>query len=448
MMNAKTWTRSFAWIAASAATIGVAGCVSDGSDLPPMPTVGATELPDAALHKTVPADTRAPDAGRRATDAPSAGDDAAIPQGDATAAPRDAARPSGDAASPVAAAIKFHPGHYIELDSGSGCGKLPCYQSVIASLAGQPGIVGVFLIQPWSQFEGNEGDYSAGFALIDALLSAASAAHLQLMIGVQGKVFGTYHPSSGSYGELPPYFDTLVCADGPPGYISATANGVSGSLLETPKNYDPCVTTHRIAMVTAYGARYDANPNFEMWADEDETANGLYTSSSQYDGDVTQDIAWAIAARAAFPTTQLRLTTNFFDTAQQFTNLFSGIAPYGIGVGGPDVSLDLPGSPPFPGTDAIVFNGWEDGTDWRNVLPRLAEVQWGDSAESGGVTQAQLYAEEYTGTSISGGSTTPNYFIWGASQQNPSWTLSSTVSFIASINGKVNRTCPSAIKCN
>jgi hypothetical protein len=315
-------------------------------------------------------------------------------------------------------------------------------------LKGKQGVAGVFLIQPWSQFEGNEGDYSAGFALVDALLTAAKAADLQLMMGVQGKVFGTYHPGSGSYGELPSYFDGLVCADGPPGYLAATANGVSGSLLETPKNYDPCVTAHRVAMVTAYGARYDDNPTFEMWADEDETANGLYTSSSQYDGDVTQDIVWAAAARAAFPHTQLRLTTNFFDKAQQFTSLFAGIEPYGIGVGGPDVSLDIAGSPPYAGTDAIVFNGWEAGKDWRNILPRVAEVQWGDSSIGGGVTQAQLYAEEYTGTTISGGSTTPNYFIWGASQENPAWTLASTTSFIASVNGKVNTACPSSIACD
>jgi hypothetical protein len=361
--------------------------------------------------------------------------DAGVPRGDA---------PREDASS----GLKYHPGHYVELDPGSGCGKLSCYQSVIASLAGKPGIVGAFLIQPWSQLEGNEGDYSAGFALVDALLAAAKAADLQLMIGVQGKVFGTYYPNAGSYGELPPYFDSVVCADGPPGYLSATSNGASGSLLVTPKNYDPCVTMRRIAMVRAYGSRYDADPNFEMWNDDDETANGLYASPGQYDGDVAQDIAWAAAARAAFPHTQLRLTTNFFDTAEQFTNLFTGIEPYGIAVGGPDVSLDLPGSPPFPGTDAIVFNGWEDGKDWRNVLPRIAEVQWGDSAASGGVTQAQLYDEEYTGTTISGGSVNPNYFVWGAAQENPAWTLASTVSFVASIGGKVNTKCPSTTVCN
>ncbi len=423
----------------------MAGCSSNDSVTPQTPVSDTAPPMKAEAHDAASTPTPTPtppprDAGAPQTDARASGDAAPI------LLEPDAGTTDADAAT--SATVKFHPGHYIELDPGSGCGQLSCYQSVIASLKGKPGVAGVFLIQPWSHFEGDEGDYSAGFALVDALLTAAKAADLQLMMGVQGKVFGTYHPNAGSYGELPSYFDSLVCADGSPGYLAATAHSESGSLLETPKYYDPCVTARRVAMAQAYGARYDDDPTFELWSDGDETANGLYTSSRQFDGDVTQDIVWAQAARAAFPHTELRLSTNFFDTAEQFSNLFAGIEPYGIGVGGPDVSLDLPGSPPFPGTDAIVFNGWEAGKDWRNILPRVAEVQWPDSSMGRGVTQAQLYAEEYTGTTISGGSTMPNYFIWGAAQENPAWTLASTISFIASVNGKVNSVCPSSIACD
>lgn len=350
----------------------------------------------------------------------------------------------------VTGAIKFHPGHYIELDPGSGCGTVACYVSTMATLKGSS-VVGVFLIQPWANLEFAEGVYTGGvgsgmgFDLVDQLLVAAKADGLQLMIGETAKAYGTWRANAGSYGVLPPYFTTTKDSTGvAPLYIDAQTGAVSGSLVVSAKLYDPVVTQRKIALAQAYGGRYDSNPNFEMWHDEDETANGLFTSSSQYDALNVQLIAWAKAARAAFPTSGLRATTNFEDTAAQFSTLFAGLAPSAVAVGGPDVWLNLPGTPPFAGTDAIVFNGYLGGKDWRGILARVAEVQWGDSQAKGLVTQAQVYAEEFTGTLISGGSVMPNYFIWGASQENPAWTLASTLAYIKSINGVVNTTRPSS----
>lgn len=353
---------------------------------------------------------------------------------------------------PVASsgAIKFHPGYYFELDPGSGCGNLTCYISTMASLKGKPGVVGVFLIVPWSGLEGNKGDYSAGFSLVDALIVAAKADNLQLMIGVQGKVFGDYSANAHSYGELPAYFDTTPDSTGAaPLYLSATANGVSGMLVVSPKNYDPVVTARRIALVQAYGARYDGNPNFEMWSDEDETSNGLYTSSAQYDGNVAQDIVWAAAARAAFPTSGLRLCTNFMDTAQQFTDLFSGIQQYAIAVGGPDVKVNLPaGTTPsyanaFVSTDTIVFNGFVGGHDWRNTLAFVAENQYGDiPAQDDPSYLTTLYSELFSGALGSGGSVMPNYWLIDQNQ-GPGWSVAAVAAWMGAA-GSVNTTRPSS----
>jgi hypothetical protein len=350
--------------------------------------------------------------------------------------------------------IKFHPGYYLELDENA---SLAANVATVASLKGAPGMKGVFLIVPWSNLELAEGVYTGGtgsglgFDLVDQLLAAAKAANLQLMIGVQGKVFGDYRPNADSYGELPPYFDTTPDSTGvAPLYLSATANGVSGSLLETPKNYDPVVTTRRIALVQAYGSRYDSNPNFEMWNDEDETANGLYTNSGQYDGDVTQDIIWAAAARKAFPTSGLRLTTNFVDTSQQFNTLFNGIIPYGIAVGGPDVMVNNAGGTPpsysndFAGTDSIVFNGFIGGVDYRGVLPFVAETQWGDIPAADGPSYlTTLYAELFTGALGSGGSLMPNYWLIDEVNQGPGWSPASVAAWVGNA-GSLNTTAPSS----
>ena len=350
--------------------------------------------------------------------------------------------------------IKFHPGYYLELDENA---NLTANIATVASLKGATGVKGVFLIVPWSGLELAKGVYTGGagsglgFDLVDQLLAAAKSANLQLMIGVQGKVFGNYRANAGSYGELPPYFDTTPDSNGAaPLYLSASANGVDGMLLETPKNYDPVVTARRIALVQAYGARYDSDPNFEMWNDEDETANGLYTTSGQYDGDVTQDIIWAAAARKAFPTSGLRLTTNFMDTAQQFNTLFNGVIPYGIAVGGPDVKVDLPeGSAPsysddFAGTDTIVFNGFLGGVDYRGVLPFVAETQWGDTPATEGPSYlTTLYQELFSGGLGSGGSLMPNYWLIDEVNQGPGWDPTSIAAWMGGA-GSLNTARPSS----
>jgi hypothetical protein len=348
--------------------------------------------------------------------------------------------------------IKFHPGYYIELDENASAAA---NVGTVASLKGAPGVKGVFLIVLWSNLEFAEGVYTGGpgsgqgFDLVDQLLGAATAANLQLMIGVQGKVFGT-GPFTGSDGALPPYFDTAKDSTGVAPLYLSSQTGVVGSLLVSPKNYDPVVTARRIALVQAYGARYDSDPHFEMWSDEDETANGLYTSSAQYDGNVTQDIIWAAAARKAFPTSGLRLTTNFVDTAQQFNTLFNGIIPYGIAVGGPDVNVDLPeGTAPaysnaFPGTDSIVFNGFLGGMDYRGVLPFVAETQWGDIPVAYGPSYlTTLYTELFSGALGSGGSLMPNYWLIDAVNQGPGWSPTAVAEWMGAA-GPLNTTRPSS----
>jgi hypothetical protein len=350
-------------------------------------------------------------------------------------------------------AIKFHPGHYIELDPGSGGGGLTGWLATIASLKGATGVKGVVLIRSWSNLEFAENVYTRGsgssargFAMIDQLLAACHDAGLQFMLGYEDRSFGaaqTYTQPT-SFGALPTYFDTLKTASGSPGYVNApSGKTLTGSLVMTAKITDPAVTARAIALVQAYGARYDSNPNFEMFRTP-ETANASFRSSSQFDAYVAQLQAWMAAARAAFPHTGLSISANFMDTPAQFTNLFATARSYAIGIGGPDVKMDLPGNPAYPGTSNLVFNGYEGGTDYRGVLPWVSEVQTPD--ESGVATPSQLYNEMMTGSPATGGSMNPNYIIWSfdAGWMGPNaFTNSQILAFIASVNGAANSKQPS-----
>jgi hypothetical protein len=352
--------------------------------------------------------------------------------------------------------IKFNPGQYIELDPGSGGGGLTGWLTTIASLKGASGVKGVMLIQSWADLEFAENVYTQGsganaegFAMIDQLLSACKAAGLQFMLGVEDRSFGAAHTlsSPSSFGRLPPYFDTLNTATGAPGYIDAPSGTTwSGSLQMVAKLWDPAVMNRYIALTRAYGGRYDANPNFEMWSTS-ETAIGAPVGEGgfSYDAYVAQLRAWMPAARAAFPTTALRISGNFLDNVGQFASLFSTALPNAIGVGGPDVKLDLPGNPVFPGTSNLIFNGYEGGTDYRGALPWIAEVQTPD--ESGSASPLELYNEMMTGSLESGGSMSPNYFVWSfdAGYVGPNaFTNAQILSFVASVHGAVNTKTPSS----
>jgi hypothetical protein len=352
--------------------------------------------------------------------------------------------------------IKFHPGMYIEIDPGT---PLSQNLGIIASLKGSQGVVGVMLIQSWSNLEFAENVYTGGsgsgqgFDMVDQILAACRSANLQFILGYEDRAFGGNTPSNGSVGSegvLPQYFDTLE--NGQPGYLDAppgtTFNGEGLQMIADVTN--PAVTAREIALVSAYGHRYDSNPNFEMFRTP-ETANSAFGNQGQYDQYVQQLIQWMAAARAAFPTTGISISTNFLDSAGELQTLFNAGETYAIGFGGPDVTIGV-GSNPFPGTDTIVFNGYMgsggigQGTiDYRNKLMRVAEAQTPDESGTRGSMQ-QFYDQQMTGTLASGGSLQPNYYVWSfdAGYMGPNaFTNNGILAFIASVNGATNTTRPS-----
>src|ERR1700733_10974767 len=289
--------------------------------------------------------------------------------------------------------------------------------------------------------------------MVYQILAACRSANLQFILGYEDRAFGGNTPSNGSVGSegvLPQYFDTLE--DGQPGYLDAppgtTFNGEGLQMIADVTN--PQVTAREIALVSAYGHRYDSNANFEMFRTP-ETANASFGSQGQYDQYVQQLIQWMAAARAAFPTSGISISSNFLDSAAELQTLYNAGENYAIGFGGPDVFEGL-GSNPFPGTDMIVFNGYmgpggpgEGAIDYRGKLMRVAEAQTPDESGLRGSMQ-QFYDEQMTGSLASGGSLKPNYYVWsfGAGYMGPdAFSNDGILAFIASVNGVTNTTRPS-----
>ena len=388
-----------------------------------------------------------------------------------------AASAAATAAMPVAPSngnsIKFHPGWYLELDPNHN--TITTWSNTIASYKGTPNLKGFYLIRPWIWFEPSmnvytdgSGDSAQGFAALDQLLSVSKANGFQFIVGLDGKAFGKIRPGAGSYGVLPPYFDTLAAADGPPGYLSASTRA-SGDLLLTIKAYDPAITARYNVLIQAYGQRYDSNPTLEMFRDSTESANGLF-SPRQYAQMPAQYIAWAANARKYFPTTGISLTINFMNTAAQIAQIYEGVMPYAVFIGGPDTfakginNAYTPGSGKYNGISNIVFNGYIDangnssGTDYRGRLGWVTETETPEEiypGGSGGLAYQgpqNVYNEMFgiadsisPGTVASGGNMQPQYFIFSlnAAWQDKGWADSDIKEFIAA-GHPVNATRPSS----
>ncbi len=350
--------------------------------------------------------------------------------------------------------IKFHPGMYIELDPGSGGGGLEGWLNTIDSLKGAAGVTGVMLIQQWSSLEfGNSlasatytqgaGSSAQGFAAIDQILQHCQAANLYFILGYEDRFFGgnVAGPNS-NYNPGPGYLATLE--NGASGFLVAPQGSTwSGALQSIADVNNSSVWNREIALGQAYLARYDSNAWFEMWRTP-ETANGYFSQSGgsgAYEAYVQQYKLWMPAMRAAGPHTGVSISANFLVDPAQLSELFQAAAQSAIGVGGPDVKLDMGN---FAGTSNIVYNGFEAGQDWRGTIPWISEVQTPD--ESGNASIEQLYNEAMNGSLSTGGSVRPNYMVWSfdAGWTGPNaFTNNQILTFIASVNGVTNTTRPS-----
>jgi hypothetical protein len=198
-----------------------------------------------------------------------------------------------------------------------------------------------------------------------------------------------------------------------------------------------------IDQMQAYGTRFNSDPYFEMVTlGETSMAVGQGVDGFSQVNLLAQIKRLYTASRAVWPNTSLRLAANYVGTDAQTADLIAFCAALRCAVGGPDV---------IPSEDIQanrVFSGGGGGTDYRGILPFVAEIQ---SPELGGHegtwTPAELYYHSMNGSASAGiNATRPQYFVWlknnwsgGPAQQ---W-ATGILPFIRSISGAVGSTaCP------
>jgi hypothetical protein len=346
------------------------------------------------------------------------------------------------------AGIKWHPGHYVWLDPHS---TQAAKFAAIDALSSETTVQGIELELNWATLEGSKpGDYSAGFATIDAFLAKLGSLKVpkRLILGVGERSFGT-PPAAGTScedagdGLLPSYLASYTG-----GGCAVALPGAAGSLSVTARFWDADVMDRLIALSQAYAQRYDGNPLFEMFIGNGETSVAAPPGSNFTNVAYTVQLKrWFDASEKAWPHTQLRLVANFGGNDAQMLDLIKyATANGGVIVGGPDPELPLPDIT-RPVQANQIFRGEKGGSDLRGIVPWLGEVQSMGLGTKYTLLPSDIFTYESNTMHASYMVWMRNTWLGGAAQMWPSGILP----FIQSIHGKVNGAdCPSSYKqgCN
>lgn len=244
----------------------------------------------------------------------------------------------------------------------------------------------------WRRLEETRGDYSAGFAWFDTLVALCAARGMRVSLQLVYTSFG-----GTSARHLPPYLATEPGGNGGWWTKSPAGSGVQAKIGLT------AISDRVIALIEAYGARYNGNPWVEMFQchetsmapGPDETKAGM---GAQY-------VRWNTAMRAAWPNTLTSAHVNFTNSQSYESTFMADCYAKGMAIGGPDVypqTAGIHGAPIKARTwadETYIGNVWNGsawvsgGVDYRGKLPRMSHfadpIHGRDNV--GCYTTAQLY---------------------------------------------------------
>lgn len=334
--------------------------------------------------------------------------------------------------------IRFTPGHYKAIDTGSGGGGLAGWVNQVTAISGEPTLAGVQFAADWSDIETNtRGVYD--WTILDQIVNAASGIGKKVMLIVKFQYFGT-SPTSPN-GRFPTYLATVQ--SGSPGYTvwdGVNPASPAGNLILVANLWNAATMAAYTQLGQAIANRYKNNPAVEMFGIGETSIAILPGSGYSTSSWITQLKGWMTAMRTAWPNTAVRVETNYLDTDAQMQDLIAHAYQNLIACGGPDNYSRTYQSNP-------IFTGFTGGIDYRNRIPWVSESQYPASSSGGpSATSSQIYQHNVSGALSAGGSTQPQYFVWfnntftnsGAYHTFPAETLP----FIRSINGACNTTNP------
>ena len=330
------------------------------------------------------------------------------------------------AAAPAthAQGVKWHPGHYLKMNSGAA--QAEDFRH-IDEISREPAIKGVQVRIWWYELERSKNVYD--FSKIDAYLRKLKSLPTakRLVVRIMDRKFQT----TSRTGIIPNYLMSDPIYKG--GLVIQRTNspGYVARLWEAP------VMDRLIALYAALGSRYDGESYLEGFITEETTLSlgdkrGWPAGYSQ-EALLKQYLRFVASVRQTMPHTNLFIGTNFLGNDAQMGTLLQSMFEASLGASGPNVM-------PTHITQAQrVWTGLT-GADYRGAMaigPSIEPNELGGS--HGDNTPKQIYDFAYKTLQV-------NYLFWPYNTWigSPAQKWSTGILPFLRTNPPVRTTCPLA----
>ena len=311
---------------------------------------------------------------------------------------------------------KWHPGHYMLVWQNSGIKK-------INKILNEPNFKGAIFWHSWRELESSKGVYN--FSVITNELRASEAHDKRFALQLLDKTFGSkYAPCVPDYMLKEPVYQ---------GGQSLRKNGYGEVIDCVPKRWIPAVQDRLIALYTALGKRFDAEPYFEAIQNTENVISPRPDMRGYSVAAHTEQLKRGLTALVkAFPHTQVFQKVNW--QRSEVAALVAHARTIGAGIGGPDIM-------PTHQTDAYPHYRANYGK-----MPLAMDGQPGGVAKylrSGEVDFDDIF--RFVATHPDGLRT--NYVFWAPSE-NTFWSFERKVKPVVNkYKGYINKACPLSITC-
>lgn len=286
----------------------------------------------------------------------------------------------------TSAAIKWHPGYYVQQRSATQSVRYTAWNSV----ASNANVKGAAWSPHWGDYETSQGSYN--FSALTAELNYLKALAAPKRMIIRMDTFGGYGRSIAgavSAKVFPSYTNTAGC-------IFLGYGG--GQDVPQYKWWRSDCMDYYIAFIQAMGAVFDSDPYFEgiILLRESGAQNGsVSTSITEYSASAydTQLRRLYVAAKAAFPHTNVLNAINYLSPGFSETGMIPHIAymrSIGVGFVDPDTCADC-----GIWGDKVVRGVTSGSTDYRGIMPiwmsaEVSEMGADSVGPDGGYTATQL----------------------------------------------------------
>ena len=259
-------------------------------------------------------------------------------------------------ASAAAQGIKWHPGHYVMFSTDDSTSQI---LRNIEEIGAETSIKGVQVRIRWYDLETAKGLYD--FSAIDAYLAKlrAQPTRKQLVVRIIDRDFN----ATSTAGIVPSYL------------LSSTYNGglVRSKTGYVARLWEAAVMDRLIALHTAIGQRYEGDTRFEGLATEETTLALSQPFPAGYSSAAlgAQYTRLVTAVRAAMPSSNFFLYTNFVGSASVMDGLMQSLMATRGAAGGSNIV------PSNKTQGQQVWTG-DFGADYRLLLALSSSVETGE----------------------------------------------------------------------